>query len=112
MTNAQLVDNIIVQIQANNVDGVPPRRFVLNTARDIATTIISQKLLERTLTRDTYLYTTIDCVEFEKSERVKCPILDIRRCNIIIKSKKPITIPNISLLGLSIQNIKSEEGGF
>lgn len=112
MTNAQLVDNIIVQIRANNVDGVPPRRFILNTARDIATTLISQKLLERTLTRDTYLYTTIDCVEFEKSERVKCPILDLRRCNILMKSKKPLPKPIFSRLGSSIKNIRSVDGGF
>lgn len=112
MTNQELVDNIIVQIRTNDVDSVPPRRFILNTARSITTTLISQKLLERTLTRDTYLYTTINCVEFEKSDRIKCPILDLRRCNTLMKSKKPLPKPIFSRLGSSIKNIRSVDGGF
>lgn len=112
MTNEELVDLIIVQMKLNNVDEAPPRRFILRTARSIATTLISQKLLERTLTRDTYLYTTIDCIEFEKSDRVKCPILDLRRCNVLMKSKKPLPKPIFSRVGSSIKNIRSVDGGF
>lgn len=112
MTNQEFVDNIIVQMRSNNVDAVPPRRFILRTARAITTTLISQKLLERTLTRDTYLYTTIDCVEFDKSDRINCPIIDLRRCGVLMKSKKPLPKPIFSRLGSSIKNIRSVDGGF
>jgi len=112
MKHSDLVDLIIVQIKSNNVDEVPPRRFILKSARAITTTLISQKLLERTLSREISLYTTVDCVEFEKSERIKCPIVDLRRCNTLMKSKKPIPAPIFSRLGASIKNIRSIDDSF
>ena len=112
MKHSDLVDLIIVQIKSNNVDEVPPRRFILKSARAITTTLISQKLLERTLSREISLYTTVDCVEFEKSERIKCPVVDLRRCNTLMRSKKPIPAPIFSRLGASIKNIRSIDDSF
>lgn len=99
-------------MRSNNVDEVPPRRFLLTTARSITTTLISQKLLERTLGKDAYLYSTIECVEFENSDRIKCPLIDLRRCSVLMKSKKPLPKPIFSRLGSSIRNIRSVDGGF
>lgn len=112
MKNSELVDLIIVQIKSNNVDEVPPRRFILKSARTTTTTLISQKLLERTLSREISLYTTVDCVEFEKSERIKCPIVDLRRCNTLMRSKKKLPSPIFSRLGASIKNIRSVDDSF
>lgn len=112
MKNSELVDLIIVQFKLNNVDEVPPRRFILKSARAITTTLISQKLLERTLSREASLYTQINCVEFERSERIQCPIVDLRRCNTLMKSKKPLPKPVFSRLGASIKNIRSIDDSF
>lgn len=112
MTNAQFVDKIIEQVRANNVDGSIPRRYILFTGRDIVTTLISQKLKERTLFNDMGIYTPYDCVEFKKVESIKCPLIQLRMCKTLMKSEKPLPKPIYSRLGSSIKNIRSVDGGF
>lgn len=112
MKNSELVDLIINQAKDNNIDAVPPRRYILRMARATSIFLISQKLLERTLYRESSLYTTINCIELERSDRINCPLVDLRRCDILMKSKKPLPKPIFSRLGSSLKNIRSVDGGF
>ena len=112
MSNEELVDLIINQAKDNNVDSVPPRRYILRMARTSSINLIAQKLLERTLYREASLFTTIECIELERTDRIKCPLVDLRRCDTLMKSTKPLPKPIFSRLGASFKNIRSVDGGF
>lgn len=112
MLNSELVDLIINQARDNNVDAVPPRRYILRMARTSSINLIAQKLLERTLFRESSLYTTLECIQLEKSEIINCPLIYLRRCQTLMKSLKPIPRPIFSRLGASIKNMRSVDGGF
>jgi len=112
MKNAEFVDLVINQAKDNNVDAVPPRRYILRMGRASSMNLIAQKLLERTLYREASLFTTIECIELEASDRIKCPLVDLRRCGTLMRSKKPLPKPIFSRLGSSIKNVRSIDGGF
>lgn len=107
-----MVDLIINQARENNVDSTIPRRYILRMAQISSINLIAQKLLERTLSRESSLYTSCECIEFERADRIKCPLIDLRRCEILMKSVKPLPKPIFSRLGSSIKNIRSVDGGF
>jgi len=112
LKNSEFVDLVINQAKDNNIDSVPPRRYILRMGRASSINLIAQKLLERTLFREASLFTTLECIELERSDRVNCPLVDLRRCETLMKSKKPLPKPVFSRLGSSIKNIRSVDGGF
>lgn len=112
MRNSEFVDLVINQMKANNVDEVPPRRFILQVGRVYAKNFISQKLSDRTLFRESNIYTTIECVEMKKVEAINCPLVSLRRCQTLMKSVKVLPELIYSRLGSSIKNIQSVDGGF
>jgi hypothetical protein len=110
MTNAELVSLIFNSSKNLNKDEHTSRRYVLSVARAYAKTLISQKLLDRTILKELNLYTTLKCVEFIEDDVVRCPLIDFRRCEVLMKSKKPIPEPIFSRLGTSIVNVESIDG--
>lgn len=112
MKNKDFVDLIINQMKSMNVDEVPPRRFILATGRMYAKDLIAQKLLDRSLFREANIYSSIECIELEKSDTIRCPLLFLRRCGILMKSVKPLPDLIFSRLGASVRNIRSVDGGY
>jgi len=112
MTYKEAVSKVVNELRLNNKDNHRSRRFILKTLQDNANTLISQKLLERTITQDLNLYSTIECFEFEKQEVKKCPIIEFRRCDVLMKSKKPLPELIFSRLGSSIKNVTSVDGNY
>lgn len=110
MKNIEVVSQIIGTSKNLNKDEHVSRRRVLSIARTYAKTLISQKLLDRTLNKELNLRTPLKCVEFETEDVVRCPIIEFRRCKTLMKSKKPIPEPIFSRLGTSIMNIESVDG--
>lgn len=111
MTNIEFVSQVLGSSNNLNKDEHRSRRHVLSVGRVYAKTLIAQKLLDRTILKDLNLYTSLKCVEFEEEEVVRCPLIEFRRCKILMKSKKPIPEPIFSRLGSSIINIESVDGG-
>lgn len=110
MTNAELVSLIFNSSKNLNKDEHASRRHTLSVARAYAKTLISQKLLDRTILKELNLYTTLKCVEFVEDDVVRCPLIDFRRCEVLMKSKKPIPEPIFSRLGTSIVDVESIDG--
>lgn len=110
MTNIEAVSRVINSSKNLNKDEHISRRYVLSVLRTNAKTLISQKLLDRTILKELNLYTTLKCVEMVEEEIVRCPIIEFRRCKTLMKSKKPIPEPIFSRLGTSIIDVESVDG--
>lgn len=113
MKNSEAVAKIINSIRGLTKDDHISRRYVLKLLRDSANTIIAQKIGERTITDEDNLYTELKCVEFEKDDIVRCPIIEFRRCRTLMKSKKPIPKPIYGgRIGAGIKDVTDLDGLF
>lgn len=112
MTNLEFVSQISGILKSNNKDSKIPRRLILKVGQDSATFLIAQKLLDRTISQETNLYTTIPCFEFEQIDVKKCPSLEFRMCKTLMKSVKPLPKLVFSRLGASVRDIVSLDGNF
>lgn len=110
-TNAQFVSDVINSVQSLTKDDHISRRFVLSRGRTKSTTYISQKLLDKTLYRESNLFTPIECLELKSDEIVKCEIIQFRRCKSLMKSKLPIPEPIFSRYGPAILRVVSLDDG-
>ena len=112
MTNLEFVSLISGILKSNNKDNRIPRRLILKTGQDVVTFLVAQKLMDRTITSETSLYTTIPCFEFERIESKKCPSIEFRMCKVLMKSKEPLPKLVFSRLGASVKDIISLDGEF
>ncbi len=107
MKNSEAVSKVINSFKFLNKDERISKRYVLRLLRDASKNLISQKLLDRTISEESNLYSKIDCFEFQEVEIVSCPIIEFRRCNTLMKSKKPLPELVFSRNGSSIKEITS-----
>lgn len=112
MTNNEIVSEFSNIFRLNNKDNRIPRRFILKLLQDSASFLISQKWAERSLLQDINIFTDISCFEFKKINTVDCPSIEFRRCDILMKSKKPLPKLLFSKLGGSIRDIVSLDGDY
>lgn len=110
ITNGQIVSEIINDLRLLNIDEHISRRYILSKLRNKAKTLISQKLLDRTLQREYNLYKEIRCFELEKIDTIKCDIVEFRTCNTVMKSKKPLPESVYSRLGIAIKEVTNIDG--
>lgn len=108
----EATSRVINILKLNNKDEHTSRRYVLHLLRTTAKTLISQKLLDRTITHDNNLYSIIPCFEFEKIDVVKCPLIEFRMCKTLMKSVKPLPELVFSRLGASIKDIVAIDGEY
>jgi hypothetical protein len=109
--NSEFVSRVINELKRLSKDDMPPRRLILAVGRNKATTYMSQKLRDRSLYRDTGVTTTIRCFELKEDDVVKCPFLEFRRCNTLMKSKKPLPELINNRYGVSIFRVVSLDNG-
>jgi hypothetical protein len=107
MNNSEAVSKVINSFKFLNKDERVPKRYVLRLLRDASKNLISQKLLDRTISEESNLYSKIECFEFKKIDVVSCPIIEFRKCNTLMKSKKPLPELIFSRNGSSIKEITS-----
>lgn len=112
MTYREIVSKATNMLKTNNKDENISRRFILSLFRQTATTLISQKLLDRTITQELNLYTNIPCFQFEKVDSKKCNNIEFRRCSTLMKSKCPLPKLVFSRLGASVKEIVSLDGNY
>lgn len=112
MIKREFVSKVVNAMKLNNRDEHISRRFILSVGKSISKNLISQKLLDRTIFSELNLYTTIPCFEFEQIEAIRCPLVEFKMCNVLMKSKKPLPEPVFSRLGASIKDIVSLDGNF
>jgi len=64
------------------------KRFVLHILEQKMTFFLSQKLRDRTLYRESNLFSVINCYELEKIDTVSCDIIEFKTCDVVMKGKK------------------------
>lgn len=111
-TYKEIVSRITNILKLNNKDDSLSRRFILNLLKNASTTLISQRLLDRTISLETNLYTQISCFEFEKIDVKKCNNIEFRLCKTLMKSKFPLPKLVFSRLGASVKEISSLDGDY
>ena len=112
MTNIEFVSQITGILKSNNKDNKIPKRLILKVGQDASTFLIAQKLMDRTISSETNLYTTIPCFELEQIESKNCPSIEFRLCKTLMKSKCPLPKLVFSRLGASIRDIVALDGEF
>ena len=112
MTNLEFVSQISGILKSNNKDNKIPKRLILKVGQDAATFLIAQKLMDRTISSETNLYTTIPCFEFEQINSKNCPSIEFRLCKTLMKSKEPLPKLVFSRLGASVRDIVALDGDF
>lgn len=103
--NKEIVSRVKNQLEFLTKDDSTSDRFILHTARNIATTYISQKLREMTLGRESNLYREVSCVELEKIDPVLCGLFEFKSCESIMKTKKRLPDLINSKLGSSVRYV-------
>lgn len=112
MSNNDIVSEFTNLFRLNTKDNRIPRRFILSLLRDATTFLVSQKWAERSLLSDTNIFTPIPCFEFKKDSVKSCPSIEFRRCDILMKSVKPLPKLLFTKLGGSIRDIVSLDGNY
>lgn len=111
-TYKELISKVTNLLKLNNKDDAISRRFILKLFKDSATSLISQKLLDRTITNETNLYIQIECFDFELVETKVCDNIEFRLCKVLMRSKKPLPKLIFSRLGASIKEITTIDGNY
>lgn len=109
-TNNEVVSRVINGANALTKDVHISRRYVLNTARTKAGFLIAQKFDEGDLFLDDSIYTHIDCFEMVPDNIVKCDIVEFRRCQKLMKSKKKLPKLLSGSFGTAIVSVTSLDG--
>ncbi len=112
MTNLEAISTLTNTLKLNNRDDNLPRRYLLSLLRNSATTLISQKWLDRTILSESNLYTSIPCFQFEKIDTKICKNIEFRYCKTLMRSKCPLPKLIFSRLGASVKEIVSLDGNY
>ena len=110
MLNKEIVSNVINNLRLLNKDEHISRRYILNTARAEATTLISQKLLDKSIFREDSIFKTINCLEMKRINSIKCGIYEFEKCDNLVRSKKKLPKMLYSRYGNSIVEVTSIDG--
>lgn len=111
MTNREITDTIINQLNVLQKDDRISRRFILHRARHKAGVLTSQKQAEGSLFRDTSMFHTVRCFPLKKDDVITCGIYEFKRCKSIMKSTKPLKGLANSKYGSIIVRVTTIDGG-
>lgn len=112
MTNREAVSKIINPLRLLVKDSHISRRAVLRALRSASKDLITKKLLDRTLQKESKLYTKVECFDLEEIDPKKCSTIEFRRCEILMKSINKIPLPVFSRIGSSILYVESVDGKY
>lgn len=110
MTNGEFVARVLNGLKALNKDEHISRRYILRIGQNKSKFYIAQKLLDKSLFRESNLFRTIECLKLQREETIKCGIHEFMRCESLMKSRKKIPGLVYNRLGASIISITSLNG--
>lgn len=102
MTYNEVISRIQNTFNALNKDSYIPKRYILSVLKSKAEFIMSQKFNDKSLFRETNLFTWLNCVEMKEVDTYKCGVVEIEDCGKVMQTK--IELPNLiwSRYGASI----------
>lgn len=110
MTYSQAISTIRNTLNALQKDTRISKRYILSVLKETATFLVSQKLRDRTLFRETDLFKWIRCVEMKQEDVIKCPIVEFKRCKSISRSKKKLPKIVGSKYGYAVLIVQTIDG--
>jgi hypothetical protein len=110
VTNSEFTSRVVNGLNSLSKDDRISRRYILHVGKQKSMFYISQKLNDRSLFREDNIYTTLDCFEVERIESVKCDIIEFRKCNSIMKSKKKLPKLIYSRYGNTLKEVTTIDG--
>ena len=102
MTENKFAESVLASLNQLDRDRYLSKRYIVSIGKEIMKDYIVQKLGDRTLYREDNLYSYVECFELEKIDIVKCPIVEFRTCNTVMKSIKPLPDLLFSVLSLLV----------
>lgn len=109
-TNGEIVSRVINALNLLNKDEHISRRYILSVLKEKTNFAIQQQLEIKALFRDDSLYTWIRCVELQKDDIVKCPIIEFKSCKKIMRSVDKLPKSIYSRYGNSVKVVVSLDG--
>lgn len=110
MTYKEAISVVSNTLNSISKDTWIPKRYILTILKDVSTYLVSQKLRDKSLFRETDLFRWIKCFELEEVDIIKCPIVEFRTCNQLMKSKKKLPKIVGSRFGEGILIVQSIDG--
>lgn len=104
------VSRVVNELRSLNKDEYFSRRAILQMLEDKAVFLLSQKLGEKNLYRESALYSHIPCFELEKIDVVSCEHIEFRTCQTLMKSVEKLPEVVYSKYGAGILNVTSIDG--
>lgn len=87
-----------------------PKRYILAVLKETGTFLLSQKMRDKSIYRETDLFTWLHCVELKNIDVIKCPVFEFRRCNSVMRSKKKLPKIIGSKYGYAVLMVTSVDG--
>lgn len=105
MNNKKLVSRISNGLNAINKDARISKRYILEIAKGKAIFLMSQKLRDKSLFRESNILIDVNCFELEKIDKYKCDIVEFKSCNTVMKSRLPLPELVYSRYGSSLKEV-------
>lgn len=104
-TYREIISNIQETLNSTTKDTYIPRRLILSLLKQNIQDFMTKKLNDKSLFREVNIYDWIECIEMVSLDTIKCPIVELQRCNSLMKSKNKL--PNLiwSRFGASIVSV-------
>lgn len=110
MTYREVVSRIENTLNSVNKDGYIPRRYILSVFKSKGTFLMSQKLHDKSLYRETSLFKWINCVQLVEEDSIKCDKIELKRCESLMRTSKKLPELVWSKYGPSIIMITNIDG--
>lgn len=91
MTNAEVVSRITNGYKFLSKDARRSKRYILRVAERHAEMLISHKLQDKSLFRESNMWSSINCFELERKDTYSCGVIEFQSCNKVMKSKKKLS---------------------
>lgn len=104
MTKREFVSEVVHHLNSLNKDSRRSPRYILSTAVSYIQYLINSRPLSA-LFRDINNFTSVDCVEMERIDKVSCEIAEFRVCDKIMRSKKKLPEIYSSTIGLLVESV-------
>lgn len=110
MTNGEFVSLIVNSLKHLTKDDHISRRYILRVGQTESQFLLTQKLLDKTILREDNIFKTINCLQMEKIDVIKCGIYEFERCKSLMKSKYKLPTLLYSRYGASIIEVTNIDG--
>jgi|AntDeeMinimDraft_6_1070357.scaffolds.fasta_scaffold04511_2 hypothetical protein len=104
-TNAEIVSRVLNGLKLLNKDELISKRYILNIAEKNAEFLISHKLRDKSLFRETNVYSSVNCLELEKKDVYTCGVVEFHSCNKVMRSKKKLPDLIFSRYGAGLRQV-------